>query len=300
MHTIGRAGRLVAAALALALVPCAATLAGPPAGIAFEPVWGQEGRDVVWIPTPPEVVTRMLELAGTTPQDFVVDLGSGDGRIVIAAAQRFDARALGVEFGPAMVELARQRAAQAGVAGRARFAQGDLFEADLSEATVITLYLLGELNRKLRPRLLALRPGTRIVSHAFDMGDWLPDLEEFIAGRRVFLWWVPADVRGHWRAELPAAAGGGQLDLRLGQTLQLLDGAAEVDGRAVPIRSLALRGTALVAVLGESGREIVLRGRIAGERVEGTASRGAASAAWSARRLSRDGPDAAASTAPAQ
>ena len=140
----------------------------------FEPVSGQAGKDVVWVPTPQATVDRMLDLTKVTPKDFVIDLGSGNGITVITAAKR-GATAMGVEFNPDMVTLARRLASKAGVSAKATFVQGDLFEVDLSKATVITLFLLPEINERLRPKLLDLKPGTRVASNTFDMGDWQPD-----------------------------------------------------------------------------------------------------------------------------
>ena len=137
----------------------------------YEPSVGQEGKDVIWVPTPEELVQAMLDLAKVTPNDYVMDLGSGDGRIVIAAAKR-GARATGIEYNPDMVELSRRNAEKAGVSARAAFMKADIFETDLSKATVITMYLLPSLNLKLRPTILDLKPGTRIVAHNFAMGDW--------------------------------------------------------------------------------------------------------------------------------
>ena len=148
--------------------------------------------DVIFVPTPNDVVARMLELAQVTPGDTVYDLGCGDGRIVIAAAQKYGARGVGIDIDPHRIAEARENAQRAGVAGRVRFVLGDLFETDISPATVVTLYLLTELNIKLRPKLLAeLRPGTRVVSHAFAMGEWKPERTDDVSGNRVFLWRVP-------------------------------------------------------------------------------------------------------------
>src|SRR5688572_14715023 len=141
---------------------------------AYEPQVGQEGKDVVWVPTPQALVDKMLDMAKVTAKDYVIDLGSGDGRTVITAAKR-GARALGIEYNPNMVELAKRNAAQEGVTGRASFMKADIFESDFSEATVITMFLLPEINLKLRPKILGLKPGTRIVSNTFTMGDWKAD-----------------------------------------------------------------------------------------------------------------------------
>jgi SAM-dependent methyltransferase len=145
-----------------------------PASPAYEPQSGQEGKDVVWIPTPQVVVDKMLDMAKVTPRDFVMDLGSGDGRTVITAAKR-GARAMGVEYNPDMVEYARRNAEKAGVGDKASFVKADLFETDFSKATVITMFLLPDINLKLRPKILDLKPGTRIVSNSFSMGDWKED-----------------------------------------------------------------------------------------------------------------------------
>jgi SAM-dependent methyltransferase len=151
----------------------------------------EEGKDVPYVPTPPEVVEAMLKLAAVKSGDFVIDLGCGDGRIVVMAAQKFGARGKGVDFNPTRIEEAQQNARQAGVTSRAQFSQGDFFEADLQEATVVTLYLLPDINLKLRPKLLKdLKVGSRIVSHSFDMGEWQPDKTEQINGRVIRLWTV--------------------------------------------------------------------------------------------------------------
>ena len=146
----------------------------PPENKEFEPVVGQAGKDVIWVPTPQALADKMLNLAQVTPQDYVIDLGSGDGRIVITAAKR-GARAHGIEYNPDMVELSKRQAAREGVAEKATFVKADLFESDFSTATVITMFLLPDINRRLRPAILNLKPGTRIASNSFDMGDWIAD-----------------------------------------------------------------------------------------------------------------------------
>jgi SAM-dependent methyltransferase len=164
------------------------TLAGTASGAA--PL---RGPDVIFVPTPDEVVNAMLRLAGVTGRDTVYDLGCGDGRIVITAAQKFGARGVGIDIDPERVEEASGNVRRAGVADRVKIVRGDLFEADIREATVVTLYLLTELNLRLRPRLLReLRPGTRIVSHAFSMGDWKPERTAEVEGTTIYLWRVPA------------------------------------------------------------------------------------------------------------
>ncbi len=156
----------------------------------YEPSVGQQGKDVIWVPTPEDLVQAMLDLAKVTPNDFVMDLGSGDGRIVIAAAKR-GARAVGIEYNPDMVELSRRNAEKAGVSDKATFVNADIFATDFSQATVITMYLLPQLNLRLKPVILNLKPGTRIVSHAFTMGDWAPEQTIEKEGRTAYLWIVP-------------------------------------------------------------------------------------------------------------
>ena len=173
---------------------------------AYEPQVGQEGKDVVWVPTPQAVVDKMLDMAKVTASDYVMDLGSGDGRTVITAAKR-GARAMGIEYNPDMVELSKRNAAKEGVSARAQFQKADLFETDLSQATVITMFLLPDINLKLRPRILDLKPGTRVVSNSFTMGDWAPDATfEVPAAQgcsnsccKVLFWVVPAKVAGTWK-----------------------------------------------------------------------------------------------------
>ncbi len=168
----------------------------------FVPYVGQTGKDVIWVPTPTELVDKMLEIAGVTRNDYVIDLGSGDGRIVIAAA-KLGAKALGIEYNHDMVEISKKNAKEAGVSMRTNFVEADFFEYDLSKATVITMFLLPDINLKLRPRLLDLKPGTRIVSNTFTMGDWEPDCEATTNGNWdnwyiALMWVVPAKVDGIW------------------------------------------------------------------------------------------------------
>ncbi len=171
----------------------------------FKPHVGQQGKDVVWVPTPDEVVERMLNMAQAKPEDYVIDLGAGDGKIAIAAVKKFGARSLGIEYNPDMVAHAQRNAQAAGVLGKAQIVQGDIFVTDFTQATVLTLYLLPSLNMKLRPQILAMRPGTRVVAHAFNMEDWEADETSDVDGRRVYLWIVPASVAGRWALELSGA-----------------------------------------------------------------------------------------------
>src|SRR5262245_18161729 len=196
----------------------------------FEPTVGQAGKDVVWVPTPQPLVEKMLDLAKVTPQDFLMDLGSGDGRTVITAAKR-GLRAQGVEYNPDMVDLSKRNAAAAGVSDKATFVKADLFETDFSKAQVVTMFLLPSINMRLRPTILKMKPGTRIVSNTFTMEDWQPDQSETISGDCVswctaHLWIVPAQVDGTWQL--------GQQALALKQSLQMLTGklgTTDVTGR---------------------------------------------------------------------
>ena len=163
----------------------------------YKPRIGQDGKDVVWVPTSNALVTVMLQTAKVTPKDLVYDLGSGDGRIAIAAAKDFGARAVGIEFNPEMAQLAQRNVDRSGLDDRVKIINGDIFVEDFSKATVVTMYLLPELNLSLRPTILKMKPGTRVTSHAFDMGDWEADIE--IEGpARAFYWVVPAQVEGSW------------------------------------------------------------------------------------------------------
>ena len=190
-------------ALLLAVFSATACSQAQKAPAAYEPTVGQEGKDVVWVPTPQAVVDKMLDMAKVTPKDFVMDLGSGDGRTVITAAKR-GARAMGVEYNPQMVELSKRNAEKEGVTARASFVKADLFETDFSQATVITMFLLPDINLKLRPKILGLKPGTRIVSNSFTMGDWQADETAELSSSQgcsnswctALLWIVPAKVAG--------------------------------------------------------------------------------------------------------
>jgi len=210
-------GRL---SLALTLVTVLSAFAqAQPAKQEFQPEVGQAGKDVVWVPTPQALVDKMLEMAKVTPKDYVIDLGSGDGRTVITAAKR-GSKALGIEYNPDMVELSKRAAAKEGVSDKATFMKADLFESDFSQAQVITMFLLPSINLKLRPKILDLKPGTRIVSNSFDMEDWKPDQTENVEGCSnwctAHLWIVPAKVDGSWK--LP------QGELTIKQTFQMISG----------------------------------------------------------------------------
>jgi len=227
----------------------APTAQAPSTARPYRPSIGQAGKDVVWVPTPPALLDTMLSLAGVTADDMVIDLGSGDGRAVIAAARR-GARALGVEFNPELVTLSQRAAAEAGVADRARFVQGDMFEADISEATVFALYLLPENLDRLLPRLQALRPGTRIVANTFGFTDWDPDAQERVRAELctdwcdALLWVVPARVAGIWTLDSGER-------LTLTQLHQILHGEWSSGRDTVPISQARVRGTAVGFSVGE-------------------------------------------------
>jgi SAM-dependent methyltransferase len=211
--------------------------------------WGWDDGTVPYVNTPIEVVERMLRMAEVHPGDYVIDLGSGDGRIVIEAAKR-GARGLGVDLDPALVKLATRKAQEAGLADRARFEVKDIFATDLAPASVITMYLLPDFNVKLKDRLLALKPGTRIVSHDGGIGDWpadethelrTPEKPVGLGGQsKIELWIVPADLRGAWTSELPSH--GGTWRLQIGQHYQMLDVRAAAQGHDLVVRNTRLRG----------------------------------------------------------
>jgi SAM-dependent methyltransferase len=241
----------------------------PPKQKTYTPSVGQAGKDVIWVPSPDQVVDRMLRMAQTTSRDTVVDLGSGDGKIVIAAAQRFGARAIGVEFNPDMVALSRANLRKAGVADRVEVVQGDFFAVDFSRATVLTLYLLPDLNIKLRPKILSLAPGTRVVSHSFDMQDWEPDELSLLDGKRAYFWIVPARVDGRWTLELMGDSPA-RIDIGFEQDFQKLRGYASLGVVLAGLRDARLRGTQIrFAYVDNEGLERAFTGRVNGARMEG-------------------------------
>ena len=235
----------------------------------FEPTVGQAGKDVVWVPTPQALVEKMLDLAKVTPQDFVMDLGSGDGRTVITAAKR-GAQAQGIEYNPDMVELSKKNAAAAGVTGKANFVKADLFETDFSKAQVVTMFLLPSINMRLRPQILKMRPGTRVVSNTFTMDDWTPDetssvTEDCTSWCTALLWIVPAKVEGAWA--MPQGA------LTLTQKFQMVTGTLG----STPISDGRLRGDEITFTAGGAK----YTGKVNGNSMSGTNGSGAK---WSATR----------------
>ena len=208
----------------------------------YQPTLGQAGKDVVWIPTPDALVVRMLNAAGVARDDLVYDLGAGDGKIPIAAAKQYRARAVGIEYNAEMAELARRNVARAGVESSVKIITGDIFEEDFSKATVVTMYLLPELNQRLRPTLLKMKPGTRVTSHQFHMGDWEPDEHFEVEGRDGYLWVVPASVAGDWTLRLD---NGLESTFSLVQRFQKVAGTITSGGRTQPLLGPTLRGDRL-------------------------------------------------------
>ena len=263
---LGRA--LSAGLLAFALTATGSALGQAADKQDYNPSVGQEGKDVIWVPTPQSLVERMLQMAKTTSNDYVIDLGSGDGRTVITAAKKFGARALGVEYNPDMVELSKRNAQKEGVGDKAQFMRADIFETDFTKATVLTLYLLPSLNLKLRPTILNLRPGTRVVSHAFTMDDWAPDQVESSEGRTAYMWIVPAKVNGTWRVEVP---GGQTYEASFIQQFQNVGGSAKASNKPAQFSNGKLRGdTITFSIADEGNARRDFTGRVNGNRIEGT------------------------------
>jgi precorrin-6B methylase 2 len=242
----------------------------------YEPSVGQEGKDVVWVPTPQELVDKMLDMAKVTPKDYVIDLGSGDGRTVITAAKR-GSKALGIEYNPDMVELSKRNAAKEGVSDKANFVKADLFQSDFSQAQVITMFLLPSINIKLRPKILDLKPGTRIVSNSFDMEDWKADETATASGCdhwcTAHLWIVPAKVGGTWKLS--------QGELNLKQTFQMISGTLRNGNVTTPI-SGKLNGDQISFTAGAAQ----YTGRVNGNAIEGTV-KGGSDGKWSATRVGK-------------
>lgn len=265
----------VCRALAILILLAGCSYAGQ-AGQEFQPQVGQEGKDVIWVPTPQELVDKMLDMAKVTEKDYVIDLGSGDGRTVITAAKR-GAKALGIEYNPEMVELSKRNAAKEGVSDKASFVKADLFESDLSQAQVITMFLLPDINIRLRPKILNLKPGTRIVSNTFTMGDWSADETATVKDGcasycTAHLWIVPAKVEGTWR--MP------QGELALKQTYQVVTGTLKSGNNTTAIAKGKLNGDQITFSAG--GTEY--SGRVSGNSIEGSSKPGSS---WKATRAGK-------------
>ena len=263
------------------LVAACAFAQDRPAGQEFTPEVGQAGKDVVWVPTPQSLVDKMLDLAKVMPKDYVIDLGSGDGRTVITAAKRGVRGAVGIEYNPDMVALSRRNAAQEGVGEKAKFMKADLFETDFSQATVITMFLLPDINLRLRPKILDLKPGTRIVSNSFTMGEWQHDRSAHATAKEgcesyctAYLWIVPAKVGGVWK--LPAG------ELMLKQSFQMITGTLRAGGKETAIKG-RMNGDQISFKAGDAQ----YRGRVTGDAIKGSVKSGGGSGEWSATRAGK-------------
>ena len=242
----------------------------------YQPAVGQPGKDVVWVPTEQDLVDKMLDMAKVTPDDYVIDLGSGDGRTVITAAKR-GTRAMGIEYNPDMVELSKKNAAEAGMSEKATFVKADLFESDFSTATVITMFLLPDLNLRLRPILLNMKPGTRVVSNSFNMNEWDADDKISVEGKcytwcTAYLWIVPAKVEGEWK--LP------QGELTLKQEFQKVSGTLNSNGKDIPIKG-KLNGYEISFSAGDEQYD----GRVNGDSISGTLKSDSGDVRWTATRV---------------
>jgi SAM-dependent methyltransferase len=269
-----------------------ATLLLAAAALAPAAGWSQDPgvvEDIPYVATPPAVVDEMLRLAQVKPHDIVYDLGSGDGRVVITAAKKFGAQAVGVEIDPRMVALSRAHASRAGVASRVRILQQDMFRTDLREATVVTMYLAPYMHARLRETLLGLRPGTRVVSHSSGFGDWQPDARTTL-GKDVLMWRVPAKIAGRWQVRIDSSPGELRLGIHFDQRFQEISAEARFGAETVPVWEAALAGDSLRFVVLEPGAEVswYFSGRVRDQVIEGTVDRGVGSArtssAWRAIR----------------
>jgi hypothetical protein len=263
---------LASSALALAQAP-------------LQPEVGQQSKDSVWVPTPERMIRRLLQLADTTKDDVVIDLGSGDGRFPIYAARHFGARGIGIELEENLIEVSKRAAAQQGVTHLTRFIQQDLYEADLSPATVVALYISPGVMERLKPRLLELKPGTRIVSHYFTLGDWEHDEKIEVDGRTGYLWVVPAPLEGAWRVSIP----GQDFRLRIERRYQKLATSGERGGRPLHVIGARLRGTEITFnSFDRDGGSRSFSGRLEGGRLQGSSDGwpGLKPLTWSAVRES--------------
>ncbi len=243
---------------------------------AFEPKVGQRGKDVVWVPTNQKLVDKMLDMAKVTANDYVIDLGSGDGRTVITAAKR-GATAQGIEYNPDMVELSKKNAEKEGVTAKASFEKADLFETDFSKATVITMFLLPSINLKLRPKLLDMKPGTRVVSNSFDLGEWTADQTESVGEEcsshcTAYFWIVPAKVEGTWQTP--------QGELKLEQKYQMVSGTLKNGNVIAPVTNGKLTGDQIAFTAGGTR----YTGTVNGNTIDGRSNEGGKEAAWKATK----------------
>ena len=238
-----------------------------PSATPYAPVQGQAGKDVIWIPTPEGLIDKMLTAANVTHQDKVFDLGAGDGIIAITAARKYNAQSVGIEFNPDMAQFARRKVAEAGLTDKVRIITGDIFQEDFSSATVVTLYLMPHLNMKLRPTLLKMKPGTRIVSHAFTMGDWEPDETMSYRHSVGYFWVVPAQVEGAW---VMNGMDGGPIRLNMSQSFQNIGGTLTRGGQTFAMLGARLRGDEVKFQFITPDRKVhAFSGRVDGRRLTG-------------------------------
>lgn len=236
----------------------------------YAPQIGERGKDVIWVPTRDTLTLAMLKAAGTTAADYVIDLGSGDGKIPIAAAKHFGARALGIEYNPQLVKLAQCNVRAEGLENKVEIRHGDIFETDFSQATVLTLYLLSDLNMRLRPTILQMRPGTRVVSNTFRMGDWSPDqfVDDDSGTTRGYLWIVPARVAGVWRFK--QVDGPDAFRVSFTQHHQEVQGVVLGSAREDSLRNVRLQGARIEFAVSRN-TQLRFEGRVEGERIEASA-----------------------------
>ena len=243
-----------------------------PAAPSYTPVQGQAGKDVIWIPTPEVLIDKMLTAAKVTDKDKVFDLGAGDGIIAITAARKYGAQSVGIEFNPEMAQFARRKVAEAGMTDKVKIITGDIFQEDFSSATVVTLYLMPHLNMKLRPTLLKMKPGTRVVSHAFTMGDWEPDETMQHEYSRAYYWMVPAQVSGDW---VITGLEGGPVRLKMNQTFQHIGGTMTRGGVTQALMGARLQGEELKFRFSTPDQTVhTFTGRVEGKRMTGSVSSG--------------------------
>jgi hypothetical protein len=285
---------LLSAGLTMLLVSPAMALADEERGVG----------DVVYVPTPQVVVEEMLRMAKLGPKDFIIDLGSGDGRMVITAAKTFGARGFGVDLSESLLNESNKTAVAQGVSDRAYFIKQNLFETDLNQATVISTYLLPDMNRRLRPKILGLKPGTRVVAHDYHMGDWLPDDQKTLtvpektvgtAGiSYVFLWIVPAKVAGLWQSQIAAGAQPVSWEFEFKQTIQMVEGTVNSGGKSTKLPDFKLEGDQIgftvVTRPGDNSTRHQFKGTVKGDVIEGTVAVGAGTGQnfpWTAKLIKR-------------
>jgi hypothetical protein len=261
---------------AISTLPALPWLAGANAQVP-EPVLGTPGKDSGWIPTPAGMVEAMLEMAEVGPADVVCDLGSGDGRIPILAAKRYGARGLGIEYNGDLVKYSISVAQKEGLADRVQFIQGDIFATDFSHATVVTLFMPPEFNRKVRPTLLAMKPGTRVVAFNFDMADWPPDQSVYVDAQRGMLWRVPANIAGEWRLRLDSRRSAPHV-LRLTQRFQQVSGTLLIGSQPLTLWDLRFEVDRLRFSVLHQGRRIDFDGKVSGNKLAGRLEAGGGTA----------------------